>query len=129
MSQDKTYNLNIDHKVINKTNYSAGAQLGLPKTSKMQVDVGVGITAGTIRVELNKVRGKARIKGSLQQVDNLVHGTTNQLTRGAGQARTTGQSETSGQSRANGQPRATGIPSTTGHPQTNGQLLEEQNSK
>ena len=66
---DETFDLNIAERRITQQDFEASTRVGTnPGAEGLNLQVGVGLTAGRIDVLLRNVRGQVRFRGTLQRV-------------------------------------------------------------
>jgi hypothetical protein len=71
---DETFDLNIDQRRITERKFHAGTAVGVESADgSLLVEVGVALSAGTIDVSLQNVRGRVHFRGSLARLRDVIN--------------------------------------------------------
>ena len=71
---DETFDLNIDSRRITEENFAASTAVGTDEnSSRLDLQIGVALSAARIDVLLRNVRGHVRFRGSLERVLDVLN--------------------------------------------------------
>jgi hypothetical protein len=71
---DESFELNIVQRRITEENFSASTSISTNADSNVNLQVGVGVAAGRIDVQLRNVHGQVRFRGSLDRIFEILDG-------------------------------------------------------